>query len=85
MRRVMGVDEDRLGLPVIVVLVVVLLGFPGNVRCGQGRVLTSGGDVVSLEDPADIKYQVLDEAVKLLVFCLMKLTHKYLQIKLNYT
>ena len=53
MRGVMGVDEDGLGLTVVVVLVVVLLGLPGRVVLGG--VLTSGGDVVSLEDPSDIK------------------------------
>ena len=55
MRGVMGVDEDGLGLTVVVVLVVVLLGLPGRVVLGG--VLTSGGDVVSLEDPLDIKYK----------------------------
>ena len=56
MRGVMGVDEDGLGLTVVVVLVVVLLGLPGRVVLGG--VLTSGGDVVSLEDPSHIKYKV---------------------------
>ena len=55
MRGVMGVDEDGLGLTVVVVLVVVLLGLPGRVVLGG--VLTSGGDVVSLEDPSHIKYK----------------------------
>ena len=54
----MGVDKDGLGLAVVIVLVVVLLGLPGGVRRGQSRVLTSGRDVVSLEDPLDIKYRV---------------------------
>ena len=54
----MGVDKDGLGLAVIIVLVVVLLRLPGGVRRGQSRVLTSGRDVVSLEDPLDIKYRV---------------------------
>merc|ERR1719458_1676099 len=52
MRGVMGVDEDGLGLTVVVVLVVVLLGLPGRVVLS--RVLTSGGDVVALEDPESI-------------------------------
>ena len=56
MRGVVWVDKDGLGLTVIVVLVVVLLGLPGNVGGGVSRVLTSGGDVVALEDPEDIKY-----------------------------
>ena len=56
MRGVVWVDKDGLGLAVIVVLVVVLLGLPGNVGGGVSRVLTSGGDVVALEDPEDIKY-----------------------------
>ena len=54
----MGVDKNGLGLAVIIVLVVVLLRLPGGVRRGQSRVLTSGRDVVSLEDPLDIKYRV---------------------------
>merc|ERR1711936_368484 len=52
MGGVMGVDEDGLGLTVVVVLVVVLLGLPG--RIVLGGVLTSGGDVVALEDPESI-------------------------------
>ena len=56
MRGVVWVDKDGLGLAVIVVLVVVLLGLPGNVGGGVSRVLTSGGDVVALEDPEHIKY-----------------------------
>ena len=46
MRGVVWVDKDGLGLTVIVVLVVVLLGLPGNVGGGVSRVLTSGGKVV---------------------------------------
>ena len=50
-RGVVGVDEDRVWLGVVVVLVVVLSHLPGVVGDGVGSVLASGGDVVSLEDP----------------------------------
>jgi hypothetical protein len=43
-----------LGLTVIVVLVVVLLGLAGSIGSSQGRVLTSRGDVVTLQDPEPV-------------------------------
>ena len=48
---VVGVDEDRVGLPVVVVLVVVLLNISISIHRGLGSVLAAGGDMVPLQDP----------------------------------
>ena len=54
-RGVVGVDEGRFWLDVLIVLVVVLLGGSVAVHSGgPGRVLTSAGDVVSPEDPEPV-------------------------------
>ena len=68
MRGIVGVDERRFGLRVIIIFVIVLLGLSGRVDSDSvSRILTSAWDVISAQDSEAVDARRVLDSVRLAV------------------